>query len=352
MTLPGDISSKIKPVNKPPYIIDAKRLQRYPQKHIIFARVIWDQNFLAFQRRIDERVFSIMKENKPGYQRVDFALRKAAWTVHDTFAGSFARTRIKKYRIPQAELDQEFPAKYEVSNPRIMSTQIKRAAALFGASLTGICKLNRLWLYADAQVPEHLTNAIVLAIEMDLEGIATSPAMPAAGATGVGYSKMGFILALLGEFIRNLGYEAYQCGNDTGLSIPLAIDAGLGQLGRNGLLITPQFGSRVRLCKIFTDLPLAPDRPIDFGVTETCKQCRQCAELCEVDAISKDENPSFDGVCFSSNPGALKWYVDSERCYEFWCDNGGDCSTCITVCPYNRVSTEKYQVSPNQFWIE
>ena len=64
-------------------------------------------------------------------------------------------------------------------------------------------------------------------------------------------------------------------GNDTALSIPLAIDAGLGELGRNGLLITPEYGACVRLCKVFTDLPLEADRPVEFGLAEICQRCRR-----------------------------------------------------------------------------
>ena len=50
-----------------------------------------------------------------------------------------------------------------------------------------------------------------------------------------------------------------------GITIPMAVDAGLGELGRNGLLLTEKYGPRVRLCKVFTDLPLEPDEPIDLG---------------------------------------------------------------------------------------
>ncbi|MCD6431373.1 reductive dehalogenase [Candidatus Bathyarchaeota archaeon] len=240
--------------------------------------------------------------------------------------------------------------KYDVNDTREMSKQVKRAARLFGASLVGICKLNREWLYADVDVPEKFENAIVMAIAMDTDGIATSPAVPAAAATGVGYSRMAFTLACVGEFIRNLGYEAIQCGNDTALSIPLAIDAGLGELGRNGLLITPQYGPRVRLCKILTDLPLEPDKPIEFGVKEFCKKCKLCAEHCEAGAISMDDEPSFEIKCKSNNPGALKWYVDVEKCYLYWCENGIDCSTCIKVCPYNIASTGRANMTPEEFW--
>jgi len=94
-----------------------------------------------------------------------------------------------------------------------------------------------------------------MAIEMDYGKFPTSDVGMSA-ATGLGYSKMAFVSSLLAQFVRNIGYQALPCGNDTALSIPLAVDAGLGELGRNGLLITPQFGPRVRLCKVFTDLPL------------------------------------------------------------------------------------------------
>lgn len=174
------------------------------------------------------------------------------------------------------------------------------------ASRVGVCQLNRNCLYREVNIPKKFKNAIVITVEMDAEGSATLPAVPATAATAVGYSKMAFILAGMGEFIRNLGHEALQCGNDTALSIPLAIDAGLGELGRNGLLITPHYGPRVRVCKIFTDLPLERDEPIEFGVKAFCKYCKRCAEHCKTGAISLDDEPSFEEPWPSDNPGAWK----------------------------------------------
>jgi epoxyqueuosine reductase QueG len=123
-------------------------------------------------------------------------------------------------------------------------------------------------------------------------------------------------------------------GNTTALSIPLAIDAGLGEIGRNGLIVTPEYGPCVRLCKVFTDLPLAPDEPIGFGLADVCEGCSKCAEACEVDAISTDRAPSFEVACRSNNPGVLRWHVNQDRCYEFWTENGQDCATCIAACPF------------------
>jgi len=343
--------TRVKRVEKPPYVIDHSKLRRFDSKNIIFDRVMWDSSWEGCMRMYDEKVLSIVAEGKPGYSRVDFALAYASWIVHDAFNGGFSWTKIKLSRTPAVSIGIDWTEmKCDVNDPCEMSIYIKRAATLFGASLVGICELHRDWLYADVDVPEKFENVIVMAVEMDADGIATSPAVPAAVATGVGYSKMAFILAGVGEFIRNLGYEAIQCGNDTALSIPLAIDAGLGELGRNGLLITPQHGPRVRLCKIFTDLPLKFDKPIEFGVKEFCKKCKLCAQHCEVGAISMDDEPSFEVKCRSNNPGVLKWYVNVERCYLYWCENGTDCSTCIKICPYNIASTERTNLSPKEFW--
>jgi len=65
-----------------------------------------------------------------------------------------------------------------------------------------------------------------------------------------------------------LGYTAIPAGHDAASSILLAIDGGLGQLGRSGLLVTPEYGARVRIAKVRTDMPLIPDKPIDFALTE------------------------------------------------------------------------------------
>jgi len=341
---------KVRRLERPPYIVDHSKLRRFHSKDTIFRRVMWDPSWRGYKRRYDEKVPGIIKKGRLGRSRIDFALAYASWIVHDAFRGGMAR-RIKPYRVPVDTFGVDLSEdKLIVEDPKRMSMYVKRAAKLFGASLTGICKLNRDWLYAEADVPEKFENVIVMAIEMDPDGIATSPDVPAAAATGVGYSRMAFVLACMGEFIRNLGYDAIQCGNDTALSIPLAIDAGLGELGRNGLLITPQYGPRVRLCKIFTDLPLEPDQPIEFGVKEFCKRCKLCAKYCEAGAISMDDEPSFEVACRSNNPGVLKWYVNVDLCYLFWCENGIDCSTCIKVCPYNNRTAAKAEVTPREFW--
>ncbi|MBW2209158.1 MAG: reductive dehalogenase [Deltaproteobacteria bacterium] len=185
------------------------------------------------------------------------------------------------------------------------------------------------------ELPDEYKYAIALAFEMDYKAIGCSPTSPASAATGLGYSKMAFVAGLTAHYIRGLGYRAIACRNDTACSIPIAIDAGLGELGRNGLLITPQYGPRVRLAKIFTDLPLVPDSPIEFGVWDFCMICGKCAQKCPSQSLMHGE-PSAKAHNISNREGVRAWHINAETCLPFWAANGTDCSNCIRACPFNK----------------
>ncbi len=184
-------------------------------------------------------------------------------------------------------------------------------------------------------IPETMQNVIVLAFEMDFDSIETSPAAQSESATLQGYSKMAITAGSLAKFIKGLGYNAIPCGNNTGISVPQAIEAGLGESARNGIMITPKYGPRVRLAKVITDLPMATDKPIKFGVEEFCNVCMKCAELCPTQAISYGDK-TMEGSTISNNPGVLKWSVNPEECYYSWAANSSGCGVCIRVCPFNK----------------
>jgi reductive dehalogenase len=187
-------------------------------------------------------------------------------------------------------------------------------------------------------IPRSLNRVIALAFEEDYYAISNSPGRLASAATGNGYSRMAVTATTLAEFIRGLGYRALPAGNGVGLSIPMAIDAGLGELGRLGLLVTPKYGPRVRLAKVITDMPLVPDSPIRFGVTEFCASCMLCAEDCPSRSITEGPR-TWEGKSPANNPGVYKWYVTPEGCYDF---NGFSCSNCKRVCPFTK---------PNNAWL-
>jgi reductive dehalogenase len=115
----------------------------------------------------------------------------------------------------------------------------------------------------------------------------------------------------------------------------MAVDAGLGELGRHGLLITRDFGPRIRISKVFTNLPLIADFPIDIGVQKFCEKCKLCAKHCPSRAIQdgKRTDRAWDK---SNSEGLLKWPIRAMNCFEWWVKNGNGCSVCIRVCPWNK----------------
>ncbi len=107
--------------------------------------------------------------------------------------------------------------------------------------------------------------------------------------------------------------------------------AGLGWQGKSLLLINPEYGPRVRLVTVLTDMPLTPDRPIK----NRCGQCLECVQACPASAIKNTSTDSF----YESREAAL----DLEKCYqkliEFKNLSGIGtriCGVCIRVCPYGK----------------
>ncbi|MEL6982487.1 MAG: reductive dehalogenase domain-containing protein, partial [Actinomycetota bacterium] len=176
---------------------------------------------------------------------------------------------------------------------------------------------------------------IVIGQSMDAELIQTAPSALSGTATGLGYSRDAAVLLGVAQYIRNLGYEAVPSMNDTALAIPLAIQAGLGEYGRHGLVITPEYGPRLRFGKIFTDLPMATDTPTRFGVNEFCQICDRCSEACPASAIPAG-GPVPVALNRSGLKGVEKWSVDGEACFGYWSKINSDCAICIRVCPFSR----------------
>jgi reductive dehalogenase len=185
-------------------------------------------------------------------------------------------------------------------------------------------------------IPETMKTVIVLAFEMSETAVDAAPTLQETFASRDGYSRMANTAGSLALFIRKLGYNAIPCGNQTGLSIPQAIEAGLGEAGRMGVLITPKYGPRVRLAKVITDLPMAFDKPISFGVKEFCEVCKKCVTMCPGNAIS-DGPQTMNPTSKTANPGTLKWSINGENCHLMgWEAHGSDCAICIRVCPFNK----------------
>ena len=326
------------------------RYARLSQRDDIFSRSFWDESVRSAKSdRFYESYRRPLEEWRevPGYGHRDFALRNAGWHVADVFAerleGEDRREGFLDFLTAQREGPQQ---KAELGAPEETAAEIKRVAKLFGADLVGVTYYDPRWVYSHkysrrkehetpADLPEGMTSVIVVCHEMDHDLLRTVPSALSGTATGVGYSKDVVTLLALAQYVRNLGFRAYASMNDTAASIPFAIKAGLGEYGRHGLLIAPGLGPRLRIGKVFTDLPLAHDRPRRFGVREFCDVCRRCSEACPPKAIATG-SPSTAVHNRSNVRDVRKWTTDAERCFSFWVTQMTDCSICVRVCPYNR----------------
>ncbi len=327
-----------------------EHFERFSQKDDIYSRAFWDPEIRSEKT---DRFFETYRtplrrwRKVEGFRQKDYALRNASWHLPDIFAELKERENRREGFLDPFTVHREGPEeRVPVEDPEATSREIKHVARVFGADLVGITGYDERWVYTHAysrlgetekpqELPGDLPHVVVIAQEMDRDLIDTVPSALSGTATGVGYSHDTLVLLGLAQYIRNLGYRAVATMNDTALAIPFALKAGLGEYGRHGLLITKEFGPRVRIGKIFTDLPLVHDRPSYFGVRELCEVCRRCSDACPVNAIP-DGDPSDEVYNRSNIVGVRKWTVDAEPCFRFWSNQNSDCSICVRVCPYNR----------------
>ncbi len=225
------------------------------------------------------------------------------------------------------------------ASPREFTRSIKGFAGYLGADLAGCTKLNPSFVYSrigrspgrwgEAIELDH-GYALAIAIEMSHDMVRHAPASPTTTETAFKYYEAGKVAMIVARYIRLLGYNAraHVDGNYRVLCVPIAADAGLGELGRLGLLVTPEFGPRIRLSIVTTDLPLVQDEPVAFGVQEFCSLCKKCADVCPSGSIDKGLKKEHNGV--------VKWRSEQDSCYRYWRIAGSDCGLCMKVCPFSH----------------
>ncbi len=322
----------------------------FAQRNDIYRRSFWDPKIRSAKT---ERFYKTYREplaqwrKADGFTQRDYALRNAAWHVSDLFTeAKQAEDRREGFSDPYTQQLPPAAEKLSFETPQEAAADIKRVALAFGAGAVGITQRDERWMYSakmsdmsgverPVDIGLDLQHVIVVVMPMDRDLLATVPSALSGAATGLGYSHDTATLLSLTQYIRNLGYDAVASANDSALAVPLAIKAGLGEYGRLGLLITPEFGPRLRLGKIFTNLPLAHDAPKGFGVKAFCDICQACSAGCPVKAIP-DGPPGPPPPGPSYIKGVVKWTVDAEKCFGYWAQQNTDCSICIRVCPYNR----------------
>jgi NAD-dependent dihydropyrimidine dehydrogenase PreA subunit len=227
------------------------------------------------------------------------------------------------------------PEKTEFKNPAEAAEVLSEFAWAAGADLVGFTQVKENFIFHGIEVKEKF--AVVLGVEMDFDLIATAPEPPSGVEVLRGYWRLGGIICKVGEFIRDLGYPAtahhprsFRGKPPTILHPIAALEAGLGEIGRHGLLITKKFGPRVRVATVTTDLELPQNQRITFGVEEFCQNCRFCIEACEGEAIPENKS---EVRC------VLKYTIDPYKCLPYFAKFDG-CNLCVSECAFNKKPEE------------
>lgn len=244
-----------------------------------------------------------------------------------------------------------FPDRPENINPDIASEIVKGYTKNLGADLVGITETNPLWVYSyrgeifhenwdewGKEIELKHKYAVVFATEMSLDLVGTAPHTPTTIASMGNYAKGAYIATQLAAYMANLGYSAtaHHLRHYDFVLVPMAVDAGLGECGRLGYLMTKEFGPRVRLGAVSTDLPLVPDRPVDIGVEDFCRICKKCAICCPSNSIPSDDPKEVNGT--------LRWKLNAETCFDYWGTVGTDCNICMRVCPWGHANTFPHKI--------
>jgi len=354
--------------------------RRFDQRYNMTRQPLWNPEFIELRKEQQANLRRLIEQRAPGYTELDYAFNRGA-TANLRNAG-FDVNRPNHLGNSWTPLGEPVSQKRWTAEPSEASWVVEKVARLYHADEVGFCMLDRRWVYShyfDVEsgksfpivfsdepgyekyseptqledgtqvIPKEMTHVVVMLFEMDDEGICTAPTLTQMSSTNVAYSRISFTTVMVAEFLRGLGYHAIPSANCTALSIPLAISAGLGQLGRHGKLVNPKYGPRCRISKVITDLPLKHGSPIDFGVTEFCSTCKRCAESCPAQAIPYGER-SFEPVNECNSGGFRAWHLDHKKCYRYWSRVGTNCGICVAVCPYNTGPGRYRQGEVGSFW--
>ncbi len=223
-------------------------------------------------------------------------------------------------------------------DPHTLSRHIKQLGYFLRADIVGICRLPQYAVYRNdmAGNPVELDhkNAIVVVIDQDCDTMrgSTGDDWISGSQSFLGYANSAFVACTMADYIRRLGYpaRAHTVSDYRVLVVPLLLLAGIGELCRGGIVLNPFLGTRFKAAVVTTDLPLAPDSPVDFGLQEFCRKCLRCAAGCRAQAITTGDKVVMNGY--------ENWRFDAERCARYRISNqgGSSCGRCIRVCPWNK----------------
>ncbi|MCP4756985.1 MAG: reductive dehalogenase [Proteobacteria bacterium] len=299
-----------------------------------------------------------VQNEEAGTRLRDVALHQAAtsfWWIGGKMNNEMAAGSMTDLLDMAREKMSVSPGDFDVDpwkgSPEQASSMVEAAGIFLGAAQIGFTSINENWLppniVFDSSV-DSITpgdeNRILYPdrFKYVITGAALVPnaaGMRSPSAIGNAADRLGFEHALLAAsrmvvFLNSLGYGAEYVPSFN--PVPWAVASGLGEMGRMNRMISPLYGGALRLFSIITDLPLALDKPIDFGLQEFCRHCRKCAEACPSGALSMEKEPSWEweGDQFWHYKGKKVWWEDSRKCQVYQLNER--CINCMMSCPWTK----------------
>lgn len=307
----------IKRVDRPTTIIEDSKVKRV------------DERESGFNRAARGDFGSYLKEQRPKFvmkHPLSGALGQMQFFLRDIVDGIVAK---QKAPLPK--------------DPAMLSLHIKELAYFLRSDAVGICELPPYAVYThsfpDGEAVEcNHKYAIAILVDQDWRTSMASTGHDwiSNAMSFVAYSASGFIACIIADYLRRLGYpaRAHHARNYQVVLPPILLWAGLGEMCRiSDCVLHPFMGPRFKAAVVTTDLPLLPDKPIDFGLQDFCSKCKKCARECPSGALSDGGKVMYNGY--------EHWHADIEKCTTMRVGNkkGSGCGTCIKVCPWNKPYT-------------
>ncbi len=225
--------------------------------------------------------------------------------------------------------------------------ELKVLSQAEGASLVGVADLvefKKGWKVIPDGLLKPYSAAISIAVHLDnkiIENISDGPTVAYAQHYRDLNASLDRITGRLVQFIKENGSQALaipasQILDETDLlgSIShkaIARMAGIGWQGKSLLIISPQYGPRIRLATVLTDMLLVPDVPLK----NRCGKCAECSKACPASAI---KNVSSNGR-YENRDEALHFSRCADKTMEFKARPGIGariCGVCVKVCPFGK----------------
>ena len=300
--------------DEPTTFIDHARVPRFPKRADFFARALFGDLGKAVQQEA-----------------------KNAHYVMKSPIGACARRALGALLLLQFG-QARGPVHASTADPARNAANLKAASYWLGADAVGLCAVPE-WAYYSHDaggnpLPAYHANAINLLIDQGhetMEGASGDDWISVAQSMRA-YLRFSLMGGVMAEQVRRLGYSArvHSVLDGDVLQPPLLLLSGLGEVSRIGeVILNPFLGPRLKSGTVTTDLPMAPDRPIDFGLQRFCEGCNKCARECPSGAISAGPKVMVNGYEI--------WKSDAEKCarYRITNDAGGMCGRCMKTCPWN-----------------